>query len=403
MTLLALTHRLPWAPNRGDRIRAFHLLKALTARCDVHLLSLVHDSEEERRAPEMSSWLASVTAVRAPKLRNRCRAALALAGPTPLTFALLDSPSLERTLASLAQRVKPDVVLAYCSGMARLLDTPILQGIPAILDMVDVDSGKWAALARVTPAPLAWLYAREARLLARAEARQMLSARVTTVVNGREQEAAHALAPQADVRVVPNGIDVETFQPPGPPATGARVVFCGVMSYRPNAEAAGFLARDVWPLVLAARPDAQLALVGSDPSAALRRLAGAVRSIVVTGHVPDVRPWLWESSVAAAPLRTARGVQNKVLEAIAAGLPAVVSPTVFEGLPGEVHPACTVAADAPTCAAAILQLLSLPSDARRARAQTAALGALGWPGRLQPMMALVDVLARQPRPGASSA
>lgn len=395
MTLLALTHRLPWAPNRGDRIRAFHLLKALARRYEVHLLSLVHDSDEESRAPEMSSWLASVTAVRVPKLRNRCRAALALAGPSPLTFALLDSPTLQGTLAGLVQRVQPAMVLAYCSGMARLLETPALRGIPSVLDMVDVDSGKWAALAKATPAPLAWLYAREARLLARAEARQMLSARVTTVVNEREQAVAHGLAPGADVRVVPNGIDTEVFQPTTPPATGARVVFCGVMSYRPNADTAVFLARDVWPLVVAQRPDARLALVGSEPSAALRHAAGALPSIVVTGHVADVRPWLWESAVAAAPLRTARGVQNKVLEAIAAGLPVVVSPAVLDGLPSEVHPACVLAEEAPACAAAIVHLLSLSPDARRARARTASLEPLAWSERLRPMIELADTLTGQ--------
>ncbi len=122
------------------------------------------------------------------------------------------------------------------------------------------------------------------------------------------------------------------------------------MSYPPNAEAAEWLAREVWPRVRASHPAATLALVGSDPPPAIRRLADSDPLIEVTGHVPDVKPWLWESAVAAAPLRVARGIQNKVLEAVAAGLPCIVSSEVYDGLPEEIRPACEVADSAERCA-----------------------------------------------------
>jgi len=391
--LLALTHRLPWAPNRGDRIRAYHVLQALRAQHEIHLLTLVHDDEEESQLAGIRSWLSDVQVVRVPRAANLVRAGLMLPTSIPLTFSLLDAPDLTRHLAAAADRVRPDMVFAYCSGMARLLTDPSVSSLPSIIDMVDMDSAKWRALGSTTPPPMAWVYRREGRLLAQAEAAQMRHARVTTVVNDREAQTARAIAPDADIRVIGNGIDIGQFSPPGPPVASARVVFCGVMSYQPNAETGVWLAERVWPLVRHRHPQATLALVGSDPPAVVRRLSTTDASVTVTGHVADVRPWLWESAVAAAPIRTARGIQNKVLEAVAAGLPCVISSAVAAGLPPEVQPACDVADDAAGCAEYISDLLGMSPDERRARAATAVLDGLSWKARLQPMLDLFHEVA----------
>lgn len=397
MKILALTHRLPWAPNRGDRIRAYHVLRALAARHEIHLLSLVHDDEEERRVADVGEWLATVRSVRVPRKTNLLKAGLTLPTSIPLTFSLLDAPGLTEDLSAMAGHLHPDVVFAYCSGMARLLALPAVSSRASIIDMVDMDSAKWQSLGLTTSPPMAWIYRREARLLARAEADQMRHARVTTVVNDREAQTARAIAPDADVRVVENGIDVGGFSPPNPPEASAQVVFCGVMSYQPNAETAQFLAERVWPLVRGKHGGARLALVGSDPPAMVKRLETTDRSIVVTGHVADVRPWLWESAVAAAPIRTARGIQNKVLEAVAAGLPCVISSAVAAGLPAEVLTACDIADDAEACARRISALLSLTADQRRAKARSAVLERLSWDARLRPMIDLFEeVYSRSP-------
>jgi len=388
--LLALTHRLPWAPNRGDRIRAYHVLQALRTRHEIHLLSLVHDDEEESHLDDVRGWLPEVRAVRVPRTANLVRAGLSLPTSIPLTFSLLDAPRLWHELAAAASRLRPDAVFAYCSGMARLLTAPSVSSLPSVIDMVDMDSAKWHALGSTTPPPMAWVYRREGRLLAQAEAAQMRHARATTVVNDREAQTARTIAPDVDVRVIENGIDVARFSPPGPPVASSRVVFCGVMSYHPNAETGVWLAERVWPLVRHRHPQATLALVGSDPPAALRRLSTTDASVTVTGHVADVRPWLWESAVAAAPIRTARGIQNKVLEAVAAGLPCVISRAVAAGVPSEVQPACDVADDAAGCAERIANLLGMSPDERRARAGTAVLDGLSWGARLQPMLDLFE-------------
>ena len=179
-----------------------------------------------------------------------------------------------------------------------------------------------------------------------------------------------------------------------PPAPSETVVFCGVMNYAPNEEGAMWMAREVWPLVKQKQPAASLMLVGASPTAAVRALALMDPSVTVTGTVPDVRPFLWSAAVAAAPLQTARGVQNKVLEALAAGVPVVATPQVAEGLPPSTRIGVSVAGDAPTFAASIVELLRATPAARRSLAFNANLRELTWRERLKNLVPLLEEVAR---------
>jgi glycosyltransferase involved in cell wall biosynthesis len=259
---------------------------------------------------------------------------------------------------------------------------------------VDVDSGKWAALARTERVPQRWVYSREASSVARFETIAIRRAHATLVVNECERANALRLAPDGRVLVVPNGIDHDAFRPRMPPATEPRVVFCGVMNYRPNEEAALWLGREVWPLVRRVRSDARLLLLGSKPTRAIRALASSDPTVEVSGSVPDVRPHLWRSALAVAPLFVAPGIQNKVLESTAAGLPSIVTPDVFKGLPAEVVPACSVVSSAPNFAEAILKMLDLSPAERRRIADRADLDSLGWRDRLAPFLPIVDAAAQ---------
>lgn len=390
MRVWFLTHRLPFAPNRGDRIRAFHMLRFLQRRAEVHLLSLVHDREEAGAAAQMQESAASVVTAHVPAWRNRARAAVRLPTGAPLTHLLLDAPELAPKLERLRATHPPDVVLAYCSGMAPYAMSPALAGVPFVLDMVDVDSQKWQQLGRTGRWPHRLIYRREGVLLERFERRAIDAAFATLAVNRKEAAALHRLDPRARVMTVENGIALETFAPTGPPSTERAVVFCGVLDYAPNEEAAVRLARDIWPRVRARCADARLYLVGANPTARVRSASAADASIEVTGTVPDVRPYLWKSAVSAAPIHVARGLQNKVLEALAAGLPAVVSPAVAEGLPPGVMPAVTTADTDEAMAAAICELMMQTPDERRARAGSADLGALSWDRQLQPLFTVLQ-------------
>lgn len=391
MNVLYLTHRLPYAPNRGDRIRSFHLLEGLRAAAHVTLLSLVHDDEEAGEAARMQAQGVDVVTARVRGVDRFVRAGLALAGRAPLTHVLLDSAGLPSALARVTAARLPDVVVAYCSGMAHHALRPPLDRVPFVLDMVDVDSEKWRSLGATSPAPMSWIYRREARLLAAFETMATERAVTTLVINEKERGALAALAPSADIRTVSNGIDLDAFRPVAPPPASATVVFCGVMNYAPNEEGAAWLVREVWPAVVAARPDARLQLVGSHPSPAVRALAGP--SVEVTGTVPHPRDYLWKAAVAAAPLLTARGLQNKVLEGLAAGTPVVTTPAVAGGLPASVAAGCSVAETPSDFAAALLARLAEAPDARRARAAAVDLRPLTWEGPQREFVAAVGAAA----------
>ena len=403
MRVLFLTHRLPYAPNRGDRIRAFHMLQALRECAEVTVASLVHDDEEALQTDRLACMTAEVITARVPRLTNLGRGALKLLTKRPLTLELLHAPALKQLLERSIARAKPDVVMAYCSSMARVAMEPQLTGTPFVLDMVDVDSAKWRALSRHAAWPKRAIYSREAICLEEFERTAIRAAAMTLVVNEREAAIVRELVPDAAVTVIENGIDLAAFKPPGDPSSGTQVTFCGVLDYEPNEAAALRLARNIWPRVRRHRPEATLLLLGSRPTRAIRALPEADGSIRVTGAVPDVKPFLWTSAVAAVPLRTARGVQNKVLEALAAGLPAVVSPIVAEGLPEAALKGCIVAGDDDEFARCIVEQLDAGPVARRQRAELSSLDRLTWSQQLGRLPSVLEKAARSgaaPHPGA---
>jgi len=388
--VLFLTHRLPYAPNRGDRLRAYHILQWLRDRAEVELVSLVHDDEEATHVDDVRTFVSEVTALRVTSIRNHLRAVAALATATPLTHTLLDAPGFASTLARIVSARRPDVVFSFGSGMARFALAPPLAGLPLMLDLVDVDSRKWRDLSAASAPPLSWVYRREARTLGAFESRAVAAATATLVVNEREAEIARSLSPSARVHVIANGVELDRLRPVAAPSERPRVVFCGVMNYAPNEQGIRWFINEVWPIVKGRRPEATLAVVGADPTSSLKMLCASDPRIELTGRVPDVRPWLWESAVGIAPLQVARGVQNKALEAIAAGLPIVITPAVAEGLPPEVAAASLVAADREAFAGHVLSLLSLSAARRRERAALADLETLQWKHTLRPLAHLFE-------------
>lgn len=385
MRIWFLTHRLPYAPNRGDRIRSYHILQFLQRRAEVDLFSLVHDEAERASASLLNGGGTLVSTADVPKWRNRLTAIFKLPTDVPLTLSLLNAPALRRAVAENFRNRRPDVVLAYCSGMAPYAMEGPLSGVPMVLDMVDVDSEKWRALAAVSSGAKRLIYKREARCLRAFERRAMRVASVTTAINDREAAALHEISPHASVTTVANGVSLEAFAPPHPPSESSTVVFCGVLDYPPNEEAALRLVQRIWPKVANRCPNAKLLLVGMNPTSRLRDAAARLTSICITGAVEDVRPYLWQSAVSAVPLTVARGTQNKVLESIAAGLPTVVSRAVSAGLPAAVASGTAEAESDEEFAVVIQRWLAESPSARRARAESCDLQALSWESQLRPL------------------
>jgi len=391
--ILFLTHRLPYAPDRGDRIRAYFLLREMSRFASVFLFSLVHDDREAAEAARVP-FATQVRVARVPRLRNLLRGAARLGTRQPLTHALLDAPDARGVLSGLQESAQPDLVVAYCSGMAQFAIESSISSLPFVLDMVDLDSTKWDQLASRHHGLWRWIYAREARTLRAFETVAVIRAKATLVVNDRERTEVMRLDSRAKVHVVENGIDVASFTPSPSPVADPVVMFCGVMSYLPNEEGVRWFAAEIWPRIRSQRPDAKFMIVGDEPTRAIQSLA-ADSSIEVTGRVPAVQPFLSRAAVSVAPLRLARGLQNKVLEALAAGIPVVVTSAVLDGLPSQVRPSCETADDADAFAAAVLHLLNLSPAERRARATAAHVDTLGWSAQ---MGSLQDILRAALKP-----
>ena len=427
MELLFLAHRAPFPPDRGDKIRSYHVLRYLMTRARVHLVAF-GESEADFDLPAELDALKSVTIVR--RRKSQAMAAVeALARGLPVSLTAFESPEMRRAVAA----VRADAVYCFSGQMAQYLPA----GVPAVMDFVDVDSVKFAGFAEAGSLPLRWMMRREARLLGAFERR--VAAQVSASVFVSEAEAALFRAGGATGRIVAveNGIDaaafdpgvvagdvgfphavtqdvfrgqpvpgtVATHEPPSSPQSGPRngsggsgggserhvplIVFTGQMDYRPNVEAVIWFARDILPALHARYPGLRFAIVGRAPVAAVQALASD--AVIVTGAVDDVRPWLAAAAVCVAPLRLERGIQNKVLEAMAMARPVVASVAAAEGI--DHGGTLRVAGDAAAHVAAIGALLDDPDAAAAlgAAARARVIARFDWTARLAPLDTLLGL------------
>ena len=328
LRILYLCHRVPYPPDKGEKIRAYHQVRALARRHKVSLLSLC-DGPIPDLAP-LEAMCERVEVFPLSRPAGYLRAALGALRPLPLSLSFFESQELAARVRELARREFFDVAVVYCSAMAPYAE--LAPDVPAVLDMVDVDSAKWAQYARFAPLPLRPVYALEARRLRRYEA--SLAGRFQRIVFAtcNETRLYKANAPTARATTMLNGVDVDFFQPFDlPKAARPTLVFTGQMDYFANVDGVVHFSRQVFPRLRQRHPELELLIVGRSPVPAVRDL-GEIPGVQVTGAVGDVRPFLARAWVFVAPLRIAQGVQNKVLEAIASNLPVVCSERVLAGL-----------------------------------------------------------------------
>jgi sugar transferase (PEP-CTERM/EpsH1 system associated) len=328
MKVLYLCHRIPYPPDKGDKIRAFHQIQSLARHHRVHLLTLSDGPLPDLTPLQELCERVEVFPVHRPAAY--LRSALGILRPRPLTLSFFESAELRRRVEALAASESFDVIVAYSSSMAPYVEP--FAGVPAVLDMVDVDSAKWEQYSRFARRALRPVYALEGRRLRAYEA--SLAERFDRVVlaTGNEARLYKSFAPNAKVVAVPNGVDFDFFHPFDlPKAEKPALVFTGQMDYFANVDGVEFFAREVFPRLRRRFPDVELLIVGRSPVPAVRAL-GELPGVQVTGAVGDVRPFLARAWVFVAPLRIAQGVQNKVLEAMAMNLPVVCSERVLAGL-----------------------------------------------------------------------
>jgi len=328
LRVLYLCHRLPYPPDKGEKIRAFHQIRALSQRHKVSLLTLA-DAEVPDLAP-LRALCERVEVFPISRSAGYARAALGAWRRRPLTLSFFESEEMAARVRELARSERFDVVVVYCSAMAPY--AALVPEVPAVLDMVDVDSAKWAQYARFAPLPLRPVYALEARRLRRYETALAGRFQRVLLATGNETRLYKAQAPAAKAVTILNGVDIDFFQPLElPKSDHPTLVFTGQMDYFANVDGVTHFAREVFPKLRAQFPDVELLIVGRSPVQAVRAL-GELPGVQVTGAVGDVRPFLARAWVFVAPLRIAQGVQNKVLEAMACNVPVVASERVLAGL-----------------------------------------------------------------------
>jgi sugar transferase (PEP-CTERM/EpsH1 system associated) len=323
MDILFLSHCVPNPPDKGEKIRAWHELNALAEKHRVHLACFARSQGEVAKAYELRDRCASVFAqLVSPTLDLVCAGFRFIAGGCLNTDFYRNAP-MRRHIAS---RNSVAATLAYSSAVVQFAP----QGIPLWIDMVDVDSEKWLEYGqRRWPGPI---YSLEGRRLRSREAEYAKRAECTFVTTPREQRILQQIAPGARVETFINGVDFNFFDPQLRSADANSenrkyLVFVGQMDYFPNVDACCWFAKEVFPALRAERPDLEFLIVGRSPSGPVCSLAD-VPGVSVVGGVADVRPYLAHSLALAAPLRIARGVQNKVLEALAMGKRVLASPAV---------------------------------------------------------------------------
>jgi sugar transferase (PEP-CTERM/EpsH1 system associated) len=328
LSVLYISHCLPHPPDKGDRIRAYHQIRALSRRHRVHLLAMCDDPSP--RLGALSQMCERVEVFPLSRTAGSLKAALAAMGRRPLSLAYFESRALKARLATLAREGRFDVVVAYSSSMAPYAE--MLPATPRVLDMVDVDSAKWAQYARFAALPKRPIYALEAGRLRAYEAAVSRRFERILVATANEQAQLLAFAPEAPVATIPNGVDFDFFRPLDlPKSKHPTLVFTGQMDYFANVDGVVHFAREVLPRLRERFPDLELLVVGRSPSVEVRAL-GDQPGVHVTGAVGDVRPFLARAWAFVAPLRIAQGVQNKVLEAMASELPVVATDRVLAGL-----------------------------------------------------------------------
>jgi polysaccharide biosynthesis protein PslH len=405
--ILFLSHRIPFPPDRGDKIRSHHILKRLAQIGPVHVATFADDEGDFAEEAHLAELAESYCLIERKK--NLALAGLeALAKGLPVSLAAFHSTAIQRYVNDLVDQGRIGTIYVFSGQMGQYVPASFTGRV--ITDFCDVDSAKFEAFAAHGSFLRRWVHGREGLLLRAEEARLARRAHVSLLVSQAEADLFRSRLPaNADariaVRALRNGIDCVLFDPalvspaeammamPAP-----RLVFTGQMDYAPNIAAAERVIARILPEIRKTLPDASFHVVGRSPAAGLLARHGR-HGVHVWGRVDDIRPWLKAADIALVPLEIGRGVQNKVLEAMAMALPVVLTPEAATGIDAEPSRDFLVANDDADLAAAVVALVSDPARAQAMgqAARAYVLDYASWEAALSDLPEIVDLGTRSPR------
>jgi sugar transferase (PEP-CTERM/EpsH1 system associated) len=335
--LLYLVHRIPYPPNKGDKIRSFHFLQALAQEFQIYLGAFVDDVEDKQYVEALKPFCRESLCIDLNPKVQKIKSLQGLLGGEALSLPYYRNAELQAWVDKTISEQGIERVLIFSSPMAQYVEKH--QNLRVVADFVDVDSDKWRQFAEKKPWPASWIYSREAKKLLAYEKRIAAQVAATILVSEREAELFKTLAPEVRYKIgfVNNGVDFESFDPDlayaSPfPAQHKAIVFTGAMDYWANVDAVAWFAEQVLPIIKQRQPDIRFYIVGSKPAKQVQLLAEKDSAVIVTGRVADVKPYIAYADIVVAPLRIARGIQNKVLEAMSMAKAVVATSAAMEGI-----------------------------------------------------------------------
>lgn len=401
MRVLFLAHRFPYPPTFGSKVRAFNVIRHLAREHEVTVLSLARSDEEAREAAGIAPFCHRHRVLRVNNLVQAAKIAATLPTPISASEAFFHSAALQREVQRELDGRGHDFIFAHCSAVGRYVEPADL---PKLMDFCDVDSRKWQDYVDFKPWPLSLGYRWEASRMAAVERRTAGRFDRVTVATPGEVDALAEIGVVDRVDWFPNGVDADFFQPSGEPCDAELISFVGRMDYFPNVQCMVEFCARVWPALRRARPSLRLQIVGAAPTPAVLAL-GRIDGVSVTGAVPDVRPYVQRSALTIAPLKIARGTQNKILESMAMQVPVVASRVAARGVDAVIGEHL-LAADAPQeLTDTILGVLDAPAErARLAQAGRArVISHHAWPSAMRRLDGIIDACVRRAAPAEAVA
>jgi sugar transferase (PEP-CTERM/EpsH1 system associated) len=367
MRILMLAHRIPYPPHTGDRVRAFHVARHLAKRHELLLAFPIDDRADWSGIDPLREEFGRMEFAGLWRPWGMLKGCVGLVTGRPITLCCFSSYRLRERLSRRLREEAYDLIYVSSGAMAQYVEDA--RSIPVVMDFVDVDSDKWIQYAERTLPPLAWVYRAEGRRLREYEASVARWARLCVLATGVEETLLRSFAPWANTAVVSNGVDLEHLSPEKRAIDEPILIFTGAMDYLPNIDAVEYFCTDIFPRVRKAIPESRFFIVGQNPAPSVLRLS-KIPGVTVTGPVPDVRPFYGRAAVCVAPLRIARGVQNKILQAMAMGLPVIATHRACQGIEAQPGKDLLIADDSEAFAEKTVELLRKP-ETRAALGQRA--------------------------------
>lgn len=396
--LLFLAHRFPFPANKGEKLRALNFLKGLAPHYDIWLGAPVDDPADWEQRGALDGYCVE-TCIADARGNSRARAGVsAVMSNESVTYSYFRHPQLMSWVEEVSAAQDFDAVLMFSSGMAPYFKALARPPRRTVMDFVDVDSEKWSQLSLTAPPGLRQIYTREGRLMRVAEREIALQVDASLLISDAEAGLFRdRTGVSQGVEIVGNGVDLEAWQDgamlPSPyeGCEASQIVFTGAMNYGPNVEAALWFAAEVMPLLQNRGVQSRFVIAGGNPAPEIEALSERA-DILVTGRVEDMRPYLAHADLAVAPLQLARGVQNKVLEAMAASTPVVVTPEALAGIDADpgAHLLCAKTPSAFADAVADSLLHPARAEARASAARELVDQHYGWPAQIESLLRHLD-------------